>query len=39
MQPTSPTRKPRASSQARIAAILDAARGLLADEGIGGLTI
>ncbi|HCL3951199.1 TPA: TetR/AcrR family transcriptional regulator, partial [Pseudomonas aeruginosa] len=25
MQPTSPTRKPRASSQARIAAILDAA--------------
>lgn len=39
MQPTSSTRKPRASSQARIAAILDAARGLLADEGIGGLTI
>ncbi|MGV8565658.1 hypothetical protein ACV34R_27110, partial [Pseudomonas aeruginosa] len=39
MQPTSPTRKPRASSQARIAAILDAARGLLANEGIGGLTI
>ena len=34
MQPTSSTRKPRASSQARIAAILDAARGLLADEGI-----
>ncbi|MEW5071655.1 TetR/AcrR family transcriptional regulator, partial [Pseudomonas aeruginosa] len=26
MQPTSSTRKPRASSQARIAAILDAAR-------------
>lgn len=39
MQPTSPTRKPRASSQARIAAILDAARDLLADEGIGGLSI
>lgn len=39
MQPTSSIRKPRASSQARIAAILDAARGLLADEGIGGLTI
>ncbi|OZN73879.1 TetR family transcriptional regulator, partial [Pseudomonas aeruginosa] len=39
MQPTSSTRKPRASSHPRIAAIHDAARGLLADEGIGGLTI
>ncbi len=39
MQPTAPTRKPRASSQARIAAILDAARALLADEGSGGLSI
>ncbi|MEG9622703.1 MULTISPECIES: TetR/AcrR family transcriptional regulator [Pseudomonas] len=35
---TSP-RKPRASSQARIDAILAAARGLLADQGVAGLSI
>ena len=35
---TSP-RKPRASSQARIEAILAAARGLLADQGVAGLSI
>ncbi|MHC6223403.1 TetR/AcrR family transcriptional regulator [Pseudomonas sp. X10] len=33
------TRKPRASSQARIASILAAARALLADEGVAGLSI
>lgn len=32
-------RKPRASSQARIAAILEAARALLAEQGIAGLSI
>jgi AcrR family transcriptional regulator len=32
-------RKPRASSQARIAGILDAARGLLAEQGVAGLSI
>jgi len=34
-----PTRKPRASSQARIAVILDAARALLAESGAAGLSI
>ena len=33
------TRKPRASSQARIDSILAAARGLLADEGVAGLSV
>lgn len=32
-------RKPRASSQLRIAAILDAARGLLAEQGVANLSI
>ncbi|CAD5106447.1 TetR/AcrR family transcriptional regulator [Zestomonas carbonaria] len=32
-------RKPRASSQARIAVILDAARALLAEQGVAGLSI
>src|SRR5690606_31242811 len=32
-------RKPRASSQARIAGILDAARALLAEQGVAGLSI
>ncbi|MCP1644711.1 AcrR family transcriptional regulator [Pseudomonas citronellolis] len=36
--PTS-SRKPRASSQARIASILDAARALLAEDGTAGLSI
>ena len=35
----SPSRKPRASSQARIAAILDATRALLAENGTGSLSI
>ncbi len=39
MQRPATTRKPRASSQARIAAILDAARTLLAEEGVAGLSI
>ncbi|MEJ5864237.1 TetR/AcrR family transcriptional regulator [Pseudomonas farsensis] len=34
-----PSRKPRASSQARIAAILAAARELLAGEGVAGLSM
>ena len=34
-----PLRKPRASSQARIDSILDAARGLLASEGVDNLSI
>ena len=33
------SRKPRASSQLRIAAILDAARSLLAEQGVGGLSV
>ncbi|WP_027896467.1 TetR/AcrR family transcriptional regulator [Zestomonas thermotolerans] len=33
------TRKPRASSQARIAVILDAARALLTEQGVAGLSI
>ncbi|KAF1071326.1 MAG: hypothetical protein GAK45_00548 [Pseudomonas citronellolis] len=36
---SSSSRKPRASSQARIEAILDAARGLLAESGAAGLSI
>ena len=32
-------RKPRASSQARIAVILAAARALLAEQGVAGLSI
>lgn len=40
MPPVTPTpRKPRASSQARIATILAAARALLADHGTSGLSI
>ncbi len=39
MQRPATTRKPRASSQARIDAILDAARTLLAEEGVAGLSI
>ncbi len=39
MQRPATARKPRASSQARIASILDAARGLLAEEGVAGLSI
>ncbi|MDN6874765.1 TetR/AcrR family transcriptional regulator [Pseudomonas citronellolis] len=38
LAPTS-SRKPRASSQARIASILDAARALLAEDGTAGLSI
>ena len=34
-----PARKPRASSQARIEAILAAARELLAEGGVAGLSI
>ncbi|HKS13005.1 MAG TPA: TetR/AcrR family transcriptional regulator [Pseudomonas sp.] len=37
-RPTGP-RRPRASSQARIDTILTAARGLLADEGVAGLSV
>lgn len=36
---SAPTRKPRASSQARIAVILEAARTLLAESGAAGLSI
>ncbi|MCP1624067.1 TetR/AcrR family transcriptional regulator [Pseudomonas nitroreducens] len=39
MPTPSPTRKPRASSQARIAVILEAARALLAESGAAGLSI
>ncbi|MBF8742948.1 TetR/AcrR family transcriptional regulator [Pseudomonas guariconensis] len=39
MSRTASPRKPRASSQARIAAILAAARELLADQGVAGLSI
>ncbi|KJJ96613.1 TetR family transcriptional regulator [Pseudomonas sp. 21] len=39
MPAPSPTRKPRASSQARIAVILEAARALLAESGAAGLSI
>ncbi|MBB4862885.1 AcrR family transcriptional regulator [Pseudomonas nitritireducens] len=39
MPAPSPTRKPRASSQARIAVILDAARAQLAEGGAAGLSI
>ncbi|MCY1427148.1 Bacterial regulatory protein, tetR family [compost metagenome] len=38
-QAASTARKPRASSQARIATILDAARALLAESGAAGLSI
>ncbi|MEN0107464.1 MAG: TetR/AcrR family transcriptional regulator [Pseudomonas sp.] len=39
MQRPATARKPRASSQARIAAIVDAARALLAEQGVTGLSI
>ena len=39
MTRTAPLRKPRARSQARIDSILDAARTLLAAEGVAGLSI
>lgn len=39
MQRPATPRKPRASSQARIDAILEAARTLLAEEGVAGLSI
>lgn len=39
MSRTASPRKPRASSQARIASILAAARELLADQGVAGLSI
>jgi len=39
MPAPSPTRKPRATSQARIAVILEAARALLAENGAAGLSI
>ena len=39
MPAPSPTRKPRASSQARINVILQAARSLLAESGAAGLSI
>ncbi|WP_440467648.1 TetR/AcrR family transcriptional regulator [Pseudomonas sp. YH-1] len=39
MPAPSPTRKPRASSQARIAVILEAARALLAESGAASLSI
>jgi len=39
MMRPAPLRKPRASSQARIDSILDAARGLLASEGVDNLSI
>ncbi|WP_137817712.1 TetR/AcrR family transcriptional regulator [Pseudomonas sp. 2FG] len=39
MQRPATARKPRASSQARIAGILAAARALLAEEGVAGLSI
>ncbi|RJG12555.1 TetR/AcrR family transcriptional regulator [Pseudomonas cavernicola] len=39
MQRPANARKPRASSQARIAGILAAARALLAEEGVAGLSI
>ncbi|AOE82732.1 TetR/AcrR family transcriptional regulator [Pseudomonas sp. TCU-HL1] len=39
MSRTATARKPRASSQLRIAAILDAARALLAEQGVANLSI
>lgn len=39
MSRTVTSRKPRASSQARITAILDAARSLLAEHGVSGLSV
>lgn len=39
MTRTAPSRKPRASSQARITVILDAARELLSEQGFSGLSI
>ena len=39
MSRSSSPRKPRASSQARIATILNAARSLLAEQGVAALTI
>ncbi len=39
MTRTAPVRKPRARSQARIDSILDAARTLLAAEGVASLSI
>lgn len=39
MPRTATSRKPRASSQARIDAILVAARALLAEQGVGGLSV